>query len=206
MYRKRVQYYINQSRVREWTFYKDVFFIFCGAILVAVSLQLFLVKNYVIDGGVVGLSIMLSYITNLEVGLLLLILNIPFLILGYYYLGRKFLLSSLYASLILSIGTYILEPFHEITNNPFLVIILGGILLGMGVGLIIRFGGCLDGTEVLAILFSKRSPFSIGQYILLFNIFIFGSSIFILGMREAFYSLATFFIAYRTIDSVIVRN
>ena len=206
MYRERIYYYEHQSRGREWTFYEGIFFIFCGAVLVATSLQLFLVKNYVIDGGIVGLSIMLSYTTHLEVGLLLLILNIPFLILGYYYLGRKFLISSLYASFVLALGTYILEPFHEITNNPFLVIILGGILLGLGVGLIIRFGGCLDGTEVLAILLSKQSPFSIGQYILLFNIFIFGSSIFIFGLREALYSLATFLIAYKTIDSVIVSN
>lgn len=203
MYRERVNYYLNQSRFGKISFYKNGIFIFCGANLVAISLQLFLVKNYVIDGGIVGLSIMLSHITNLEVGMLLLLLNIPFLILGYFYLGRKFLLLSLYASSILAIGTFILEPFDELTNNPFLVIFLGGLILGLGVGIIIRFGGCLDGTEVLAILFSKRSSFSVGQYIFFFNFFIFGISIFLFGITEAVYSLATFFVAYKTIDIIL---
>jgi uncharacterized membrane-anchored protein YitT (DUF2179 family) len=80
------------------------------------------------------------------------------------------------------------------------MIVLGGFGLGLGVGITIRFGGCLDGTEVLAILFSKRTAFSIGQYILLFNFFIFGSSILIFGLTKAIYSLATFLIAYKTID------
>ncbi len=94
----------------------------------------------------------------------------------------------------------ILEPYPVITNIPYLVIIFGGLTLGMGVGIIIRYGGCLDGTEVLAILFSKRSSFTVGQYILLFNFFIFGSAIFIFGFKEAIYSLITFFVAYKTID------
>jgi uncharacterized membrane-anchored protein YitT (DUF2179 family) len=180
--------------------YKRGFFIFCGASLVAISLQLFLMKNFVIDGGIIGISIILSHITRQEVGLFLLLLNTPFFIIAYSYLGKRFLLLSLFAILILSLETYLLEPFPVLTNNPLLVILLGGISLGLGVGITIRFGGCLDGTEVLAILFSKRSPFSIGQYVLLFNIFIFGCSIFIFGLNEAIYSLLTFFVAYKTID------
>lgn len=182
------------------------FSIFCGASLVAISLQLFLVKNYVIDGGILGISILLSHIFSLNVGFLLLILNTPFLWIGYYYLGKRFLILSLYAIIILALGSNILEPIPVITNNPFLVIILGGILLGLGVGIIIRFGGSLDGTEVMAILLSKRSSFSIGQYVLIFNFFIFGSSVFIFGLKEAIYSLATFFIAYRTIDFSIKND
>jgi uncharacterized membrane-anchored protein YitT (DUF2179 family) len=110
---------------------------------------------------------------------------------------------SLFAILILSFGTHLLENSPVITNNPFLVILFGGISLGLGVGITIRFGGCLDGTEVLAILFSKRSAFSIGQFILFFNLFIFGVSISILGLTEAIYSLATYLIAYKTIDITI---
>ena len=107
---------------------------------------------------------------------------------------------SLFAILVLSFGTHLLEPFPVITHNPILVIILGGISLGLGVGITIRFGGCLDGTEVLAILLSKRTSLSIGQFILLVNLFIFGISVFILGINEAIYSLATYLIAYKTID------
>lgn len=174
--------------------------------LVAISLQLFLVENYVIDGGVIGISMILSHITRQEVGLYLLLLNTPFFIIGYSYLGRRFLTLSLFAILVLSVGTYVLEPFPAITHNPFLVIILGGMILGLGVGITIRYGGCLDGTEVIAILFSKRSPFSIGQYILFLNFFIFSSSVFIFGLKEAIYSLATFFVAYKTIDFSIQEH
>lgn len=201
MYRTRVKFYMEQSRSRGYlSLYKRGCFIFCGSSLVAIALQLFLVKNYVIDGGIIGISIILSHITSLEVGFLLMLLNLPFFFIGYTYLGRRFLLLSLFAILVLATGTNILEPLPVLTSNPILVIILGGICLGLGVGITIRYGGCLDGTEVIAILFSKRSPISIGQYVLLFNFLIFGSAIFIFGMREAVYSLATFCVAYKTID------
>lgn len=199
MYRARIGSYI-ESRRDEISLCKRVCFIICGAMLVAISLQLFLVKNYVIDGGIIGISIILSQITREEVGLFLLLLNTPFFLIAYSFIGRRFLLLSLCAILVLSLGTYLLEPFPVLTENPILVILFGGIILGLGVGITIRFGGCLDGTEVLAILFSNRSPFSIGQYILLFNFFIFGSSIFIYGLIKAIYSLLTFLVAYKTID------
>ncbi|KLT19293.1 YitT family protein [Neobacillus vireti] len=200
MYRRRVKCYIGYSRTSDMSFYKRGCFVFFGSSLVALSLQLFLVKNFVIDGGIIGISIILSHVTSQEVGLFLLLLNTPFFLIAYSFLGRRFLILSVFAILVLSLETYLLEPFPVLTNNTFVVIILGGIALGLGVGITIRFGGCLDGTEVLAILFSKRSPFSIGQYVLFFNIFIFGSSIFIFGLNEAVYSLATFIVAYKTID------
>jgi uncharacterized membrane-anchored protein YitT (DUF2179 family) len=202
MYRGRAQY-INQSRSGEISFYKRGFFIFCGALLVAISLELFLVKNNVIDGGIVGISIVISHMTKLEVGCLLLILNTPFLLIGYRYLGRKFVFYSLFAIFVLAMGTMILQPIPALTKNPFIVAVLGGIMLGMGVGIIIRFGGSIDGTEIVAILLSKRTRFSIGQYVMLFNFFIFGSAIFVFGIHEVIYSLATYFVAYNTIDWTI---
>jgi uncharacterized membrane-anchored protein YitT (DUF2179 family) len=203
MYKRRVKYYLSYSRSAYTSFNKRLLYIFCGASLVAVSLQLFLVENNVIDGGIVGVSIILSHITSIEVGLSLLLLNTPFFLLGYSYLGKRFLTLSLFAVLVLSIGSHILEPFSSLTENPLIVIILGGISLGLGVGIVIRFGGSLDGTEILAILLRKRTPFSIGQIVMFFNFFIFGSSIFIFGVKEAILSLATFFIAYKTIDFTI---
>jgi uncharacterized membrane-anchored protein YitT (DUF2179 family) len=206
MYRTRVNFYLNNRRSGVISFYKRGFYIFCGASLVSISLQLFLVKNNIIDGGVIGISIILSHLTHQEVGLFLLLLNTPFFMIAYSYLGKRFLLLSLFAILNLSLGTFLLEPIPALTNNPGLVIVLGGISLGLGVGITIRYGGCLDGTEVLAILFSKRSSISIGQYVLLFNFLIFGSSIFVFGIKEAIYSLATFFVAYKTIDFSIHTN
>jgi uncharacterized membrane-anchored protein YitT (DUF2179 family) len=203
MYKKRVKYYLSYSRSAYTSFNRRLLYIFCGASLVAISLQLFLVENNVIDGGIVGVSIILSHITSIEVGLSLLLLNTPFFLLGYSYLGKRFLILSLFAILVLSFGTHILEPYSPLTENLFLVVILGGGILGLGVGIVIRFGGSLDGTEVLAILLSKRSPFSIGQIVMFINFFIFGSTIFIFGFKEAVYSLATFFIAYKTIDVIV---
>ncbi|RBP95976.1 putative 5xTM membrane YitT family protein [Cytobacillus firmus] len=206
MYRNRVQYYLSQRRKDNFSTFKNGLIIVVGATLVAVSLQLFLVKNYVIDGGIVGLSIILSHVFHVEVGALILLFNLPFLVAGFFFLGGRFLVLSLFASSVLAGETYILAPFEEVTNHPLLIIILGGLLLGMGVGLIIRFGACLDGTEVLAILFSERLPLTIGQCILIMNTFIFGSSVFLFGITEAAYSLATFFVAYKTIDTIIMET
>ncbi|TDL72798.1 membrane protein [Rhodococcus qingshengii] len=203
MYKRRVNYYFSYSRSAYISIYKRLLYIFCGASLVAISLQLFLVKNNVIDGGIVGVSIILSHISSIEIGLALLLLNTPFFFLGYSYLGKRFLILSLFAISVLSIGTHVLEPLPSITNNPFLVILLGGVILGLGVGIVIRYGGSLDGTEVLAILLSKRTPFSIGQIVMFFNLFIFSSSIYIFGFKEAIFSLAAFFLAYKTIDLLI---
>ena len=203
MNKKRVNYYLSYSRTNYISIRKRLLYIFFGASLVAISLQLFLVKNLVIDGGIVGISIILSHFTHIEVGLFFLLLNTPFLFLGYSYLGKRFIILSLFAIFILSFGTLIFEPYPPLTENPVLVITLGGVLLGLGVGMVIRFGGSLDGTEVLAISLSKRSPFSIGQIVMFINFFICGSSIFIFGLKEAIFSLATFFVAYITIDMIV---
>jgi uncharacterized membrane-anchored protein YitT (DUF2179 family) len=200
MYKNRTAFYQNHYRTGKMPILWSGFCIFFGSILVAIALQFFLVKNHIIDGGIVGIAILISNIYELNLGFLLIILNLPFLLIGSIYLGFRFLMLSLYASITLAIGTSVLEPFPAITNDPALVILLGGFLLGLGVGIIIRFGGSLDGTEVLAIILMKKWPFSIGQSVMIFNFFVFSSAIFVFGMKESLYSLATFFIAYRTID------
>ncbi|MEH7254208.1 YitT family protein [Neobacillus niacini] len=203
MYKERVKYFHSLSRFNYISIGKRLLYIFLGASFAAISLQLFLVKNYVIDGGIVGVSIILAHITNFEIGLFLLLLNTPFLFLAYSYLGKRFIILSLFAILILSFGTHLLEPYPALTDNPILVIVFGGVMLGLGIGMVIRFGGSLDGTEILAILFSKRSSLTIGQIVLFINFFIFGCSIFVFGVKEAMFSLATFYIAYKTIDITI---
>ena len=200
MYKNRIPFYINLYRSRGRNLFTSGLFILGGTILVAISLQLFLVKNNIIDGGIVGIAIILTKFFHVNIGILLFILNTPFLFIGFYFLGIRFLVLSLYASVSLSIGTFILEPQPAITDDPVIIVVIGGFLLGLGVGTIIRFGGSLDGTEIMAILMSKRTPFSIGQSVMIFNFFIFGCSIFVFGLKEAIFSLATFFIAYRTID------
>lgn len=174
-----------------------------GAALMAVGLEIFLVPNHVIDGGIVGISIILSYLTGWKLGIFIFILNIPFFFIGYKQIGKTFALSTLYGIIILSIGTTLLHPVPAFTQDILLATVFGGIVLGIGVGMVIRYGGSLDGTEILAILFNKKLPFSVGEIIMFFNLFILGSAGFVFSWDRAMYSLIAYFVAYKTIDITI---
>jgi uncharacterized membrane-anchored protein YitT (DUF2179 family) len=174
-----------------------------GAILMSVGLEIFLVPNNVIDGGITGISIMLSYITGWKLGIFIFILNLPFFFLGYKQIGKTFALSTLYGIIILSIATTILHPVPAFTQDILLATVFGGIVLGIGIGIVIRYGGSLDGTEILAILFNKKLPFSVGEIIMFFNLFILGSAGFVFSWDRAMYSLIAYFVAYKTIDITV---
>lgn len=174
-----------------------------GAALMAVGLEIFLVPNNVIDGGITGISIMLSYITGWKLGIFLFILNVPFFFLGYKQIGKTFAFSTLYGIIILSITTTLLHPVPAFTQDILLASVFGGIILGIGVGIVIRYGGSLDGTEILAILFNNKLPFSVGEIIMFFNLFILGSAGFVFTWDRAMYSLIAYFVAYKTIDITI---
>jgi uncharacterized membrane-anchored protein YitT (DUF2179 family) len=174
-----------------------------GAILMSVGLEIFLVPNNVIDGGITGISIMLSYITGWKLGIFIFILNLPFFFLGYKQIGKTFAISTLYGIIILSIATTILHPVPAFTQDILLATVFGGIILGIGIGIVIRYGGSLDGTEILAILFNKKLPFSVGEIIMFFNLFILGSAGFVFSWDRAMYSLIAYFVAYKTIDITV---
>ncbi|MDQ0242664.1 uncharacterized membrane-anchored protein YitT (DUF2179 family) [Bacillus fengqiuensis] len=174
-----------------------------GAVLMAIGLEIFLVPNNVIDGGVVGISIILSHLTGWKLGAFIFILNLPFFFIGYKQIGKTFALSTLYGIAILSIGTTLLHPVPGLTEDVLLATVFGGIILGIGVGIVIRYGGSLDGTEILAILINNKTPFSVGEIIMFFNLFILGSAGFVFGWDRAMYSLIAYFIAFKTIDIVI---
>ncbi|MFP3388161.1 YitT family protein [Brevibacillus sp. SIMBA_076] len=178
--------------------------IMIGAVLVAVGLEIFLVPNNIIDGGVTGLSIMLSHLTGLKLGLFLFILNLPFLIIGYSQIGKTFAISTLFGVAVMSIGTALLHDVPSLTEDLLLSAVFGGIIVGIGVGLVIRAGGSLDGTEIVAILLTKKSPFSVGEVVMFFNLFILGSAGFIFGWDRAMYSLIAYYIAYKMIDLTMV--
>jgi len=182
---------------------KRMLFILVGALLMAVGLEFFLVPNEVIDGGIVGISIILSHLTDVQIGFYIFALNLPFFFIGYKQIGKTFALSTLLGVIILSIATSIFHDLPVLTGDPLLATVFGGIVLGVGVGIVIRYGGSLDGTEILAILFNKRTPFSVGETIMFFNLFILGSAGFVFGWDRAMYSLMAYFIAFKTIDIVI---
>ena len=194
---------IQHRRLSKRKIFQRILIITLGAALMSVGLEIFLVPNNVIDGGITGISIMLSYVTGWKLGMFLFILNIPFFFIGYKQIGKTFALSTLYGIIILSIGTTLLHPVPAFTQDILLATVFGGIVLGIGVGLVIRYGGSLDGTEILAILFNNKLPFSVGEIIMFFNLFILGCAGFVFSWDRAMYSLIAYFVAYKTIDITI---
>lgn len=182
---------------------KRTLFIFIGAILMAVGIEIFLVPNSIMDGGIVGISIILSSITGVKIGLFLFLLNIPFFFLGYKQIGKTFALSTIFGITVLAIFSTFLHPVAAFTSDILLASVFGGIALGAGVGTVIRYGGSLDGTEILAILINKRLPFSVGEIVMFFNVFIFLWGGFVFGWDRAMYSVLAYFVAFKTIDVVI---
>ena len=172
-----------------------------GALIYTLGLDVFLVPNHVIDGGVVGLALMAAQLTGVSFSVFIVLLNIPFFILGYKKIGTVFTMLSLFSVICLS-GWSKFIHYAPVTSDPFLSTIYGGIIIGLGVGLIIRWGGSLDGTEILAIIADKKTPFSVGEIIMFFNLFILGSSGFVFSWDSAMYSLVAYFIAYKMIDIV----
>ena len=175
-----------------------------GAIIAAFAIEEFLVPCTILDGGVVGISIMLTTLLHIPLGLLTVILNVPFLIIGSRKMGKTFIFKSAYAMLIFSVFLEIFAPLENMTEDYLLAVCFGGVLLGLGVGMVIRFGGCLDGTETVAILLNKKFKFPVGQTVLIFNIGIFTVAGFVFGFDRAMYSLLTYFITSKVLD--IVEN
>ena len=174
-----------------------------GAFLASVGLEIFLIPNNIIDGGITGISIITNHFIDIPLGTFILVFNLPFLIIGYKQIGKTFALSTLFSVISLSIGVSILQPIEGITDDTLLATIFGGIILGVGVGIIIRNGGSLDGTEIIAIILDKKSSFSIGEIVMFFNLFILGGSGLVFGWDRAMYSLIAYFIAFKTIDITV---
>lgn len=182
---------------------KRYIILFIGSIIYAAGLEIFLVPNNVIDGGVVGISIMASHLTGLPLGVFLIVVNIPFVYLGYKQIGKTFTLSTLFSILSLSYWSNIFLPIPGLTNDLFLASVFGGVILGIGVGLIVRYGGSLDGSEIVAILMDKRTSFSVGEIVMVINLFILTGAGLVFGWDRAMYSLVTYFIAAKVIDITI---
>lgn len=179
------------------------FFIIFGAVMVAVALELFLVPNNITDGGITGISVMASYLSGWKLGIFLFILNLPFLIVGYKQIGKTFALSTLLGITILSIGTVLLHPVQAFVTDTLLAFVFGGIFLGVGTGIVIRNGGSLDGTEIIAILVSRKTPFSVGEIVMFVNLFILSGAGFVFGWDRALFSILAYYIAYKMIDVTI---
>lgn len=181
----------------------NIIFIQVGAVLAAFALQRFLVPNRILDGGVVGIAIIASYLSALPLGALVFAFNLPFMALSLKLIGKRFLFLALYAVASFSVWVSVFEPAGLITSDLFLATVFGGIVLGAGVGLIIRNGGCLDGTEIVSIIMTSKIPFSVGELVMGFNIVIFSAAGLVFGLERALYSVAAYLIAYKAIDLVV---
>ena len=177
-----------------------------GAMIAAFALEAFLIPNKIIDGGILGIAIMTNYKTNFALGWCIFLLNLPFILLSLQKMGKLFVAFTFYAVSVLSIGVSLMPVWlnHKHVSDPFLACIFGGLILGAGVGLVLRSNSSLDGTEILSIRLSKRWGFSVGEIIMFFNLFIFTAAGFVYNnWQSSMYSMIAYFIAYRVIDIVI---
>lgn len=180
----------------------NFFMLTLGSIIGAFALETILIPNTILDGGVTGISIIISKLTSIPLSILVLILNIPFVYIGYKNIGKGFLMRTVYSMVLFSLSLSYFAYFDTLIDTILLATVYGGALLGLGVGLVIHAGGCVDGTESVALVISKKTSLSVGQVVLIFNLIIYFVAGFIFGIDRALYSLLTYFITYKVIDLV----
>ena len=174
-----------------------------GIFAAAMGLKGFLFSSHFIDGGVTGISMLLSQTTPLPLAVWLPVVNLPFVVLGYHQLGRAFALRSALAIVGLA-GVLAVVHFPDVTHDLLLTAVFGGVFIGAGIGLAMRGGAVLDGTEIAALLIGKKSPLlKVGDVILAFNVVLFVVAMSILGVEPALYSILTYVAAARTLDFIL---
>ena len=183
-------------------FVRDAFLIMLGIASAGFGLKGFLIPNSFIDGGVTGISLLTEQVTGISLSILLVIINLPFLMVGYSQISKAFAVKSVAAIVGLALVVYFV-PYPVITTDKLLIAIFGGFFLGLGIGLSIRGGAVIDGTEVLAVYLSKRTGLTIGDVILIFNTIIFMFGAYILSVEIALYAILTYLSASRTVDFII---
>jgi len=181
---------------------KSIFLIILGIFCASFGLKGFLMPNQFIDGGVTGISLLISFSSGIPLSLLIFVINVPFIILGFSQISRTFAIKAFAAIAGLSLVLATVN-FPVITHDKLLIAIFGGIFLGAGVGFSVRGGGVLDGTEILALYIWRRSETSIGDMIMVFNVVIFSCAAFILGIEAAMYSILTYLAASKTLDYLV---
>ena len=176
--------------------------ILIGIVSAGFGLKGFLLPNSFIDGGAMGISLLISETTNISLSILIVAINLPFLILGYSQIGKQFAIKSIIAIIVLAFVVHFI-PYPLITSDKLLIAVFGGFFLGAGIGLAIRGGSVIDGTEVLAIFLSKRTGLTIGDIVFILNIIIFSFGAYILSIEIALYAILTYLAAARTINFII---
>ncbi|HEX7583355.1 MAG TPA: YitT family protein [Prolixibacteraceae bacterium] len=181
---------------------KSLLQIFVGVGMAVFAMKGFMIPNRFMDGGVTGISLLLHEAFHINISLLVLVFNLPFIYLGYHKIGKTFAVQTTLAVILLALGLQFID-IQPVTTDKLLIAIFGGILIGTGVGLVIRSGGVIDGAEVIAVFTRRRTGFSNSEIIMLFNTFIFAGAAFHFGLETAMYSLITYFAATRATDYIV---
>jgi uncharacterized membrane-anchored protein YitT (DUF2179 family) len=196
---------LNEIRVRRITIariIKDTFFISLGILSATFGLRGFLLPDGFLDGGAVGISLLINALTDFNLSYLIIIINIPFIIIGYTQVSRMFAIKTLVAIVALAVCVELIH-FPLITHDKLLISFFGGFFLGLGIGLSIRGGSVLDGTEVLAIYTSRNTALTVGDFILILNILIFSVAAYLLNIETALYAILTYLVASKIVDFVV---
>ncbi|MBU9710246.1 YitT family protein [Evansella tamaricis] len=174
-----------------------------GSIIVAIGLELILAPNGLVDGGVTAIAIMSNAVWNFPIWAVFLILNIPTLLFASKYMGKKFVIRTLYANIVTSIALAWMAPMLPITNSEVLIVLYGGLFLGLGIGLVVKMGGAIDGTEMLGIWINKKYRVPFSTFLFGINAVILTIAAFVYSIEQAMFSIAIFFIVTKTIDFVL---
>jgi uncharacterized membrane-anchored protein YitT (DUF2179 family) len=199
-YRVAKEVYLHRKTNRQTV--KDIALIILGILSAGFGLQSFLLPSHFIDGGATGISLLLSKLTSYPLYVLIVAVNIPFILLGFRQIGGLFAIKTICAIIGLALVLAFVK-YPTVTEDKLLVAVFGGFFLGAGIGLAVRGGCVLDGSEVLAIYLSRKSGSTIGDIILLINIVIFSAAAYFLGLETAMYSMLTYMSASKTVDFLI---
>lgn len=197
--------YQNSSRITQLVYtrhIKDFILICIGVTMASIGLKEFLLPNDFLDGGAMGLSLLAEIMTGIELSVLIVLINLPFIIIGARQISIEFAVKSTLAILALSLLVHFIN-LPAITSDKLLISVFGGFFLGAGIGFTIRGGAVIDGTEVLAIYVSKKTSLSVGDFISVFNVILFSFSALLVSVETAMYSMLTYFAASKTVDFII---
>ena len=181
---------------------KEILFLIVGVFAAGFGLNGFLLPNEFIDGGATGVSLLIRVKSSIPLGILLVLVNFPFILLGAKTIGKKFAIKSMLAIFVLALVVHTVH-YPTITEDKLLIAVFGGFFLGLGIGMAMRGGGVIDGTEVLAIYLSRKWHMTIGDVLLLINIVIFSAGAYLLSIETALYAILTYLVAAKTVDYVV---
>lgn len=181
---------------------KETIFLVLGVLSASIGLKGLLLPNHFLDGGAMGVSLLAQFLTDINLSVLIIVVNAPFILLGARQISIPFAVKSSLAIIALATLVHLLD-FPVLTSDKLLIAVFGGFFLGMGIGLAIRGGAVIDGTEVLALSISRRTSFTVGDIITIFNVLLFSLSALVLGLETAMYSILTYIVASRTVDFII---